>query len=913
MVNLVGRGDELTQALAVLRDAAQRGDGAVVLVTGEAGIGKTAFVQAVAEQALRAGFAVGIGKAEEIEQIAPAAPLLIALRSGARPLLFADEFRGLAPLHSEPLWLIDRIADLLDSRAQQAPILIAIDDYQWADPLSRFALRVLAGRMVGLPVVWLLASRGDADERAADLSLAAVEQIIVHSIQLNPLGQETIDSIAARILGRAPTEKTRQRLRGADGNPFLAVQFAEAVALTSAQGATDTVVPATLIAAVGSRLRRISPAAQTLVHLVAIWGRPLGVRDAAALLERDSAGELSAWIAEGVTADLLFSPGQQIAIRHDLIRESVYASIPGAVRVALHRQCAEYLLATGHGALAAAPHMRESASVGDERAVTVLADAAAESVPALPETAARLMSEAFALLPPGHPRWLAVGEQYADILSRVQHASDVIQVVDTLLARVSDAEVRARLQVLAARALWLAGAPAEIVGRVDAALAGPGVSAILRVRLAGFRALASTRTGTAEAASLAAQSVLAQARRLGDRPAEQTALQALGEIARNELRHEDALACFRALRQEATDQYLAQETAALRLLDRFDETQAVMDTVGRATDERRDAVQPSLAEARMWQDFMLGRFDDAETGARTLARLSDELGTSTYRLETAMVLILTAIIRGDLAQAREHLDRAERDERSDVVVRIPRLRLCRSLLAGLDGDSREGVRIIRPVMSRASSTRSYWPRLPEWMRVHAGLAIAAGDGDFARETVARAAIAADRNPGAASLDGIAMQVRGLVDRDSSLMARAVERLEGSPRVMLLASALADYGSLLLIHGDRGKATAALRRAWSVYDDHGAVVPAAFVARTLQAAGVSTGPAASPRRPDKGWAALTAAELAVAEMISTGHTNRLAARALGISPNTVSTHVRSIFVKLDVRSRVQLANAWNAKG
>lgn len=63
-------------------------------------------------------------------------------------------------MHSEPLWLIDRIADLLDEHAQQAPILIAIDDYQWADPLGHFALRALAGRMVGLPVVWLLASRG---------------------------------------------------------------------------------------------------------------------------------------------------------------------------------------------------------------------------------------------------------------------------------------------------------------------------------------------------------------------------------------------------------------------------------------------------------------------------------------------------------------------------------------------------------------------------------------------------------------------------------------------------------------------------------------------------------------------------------------------------------------------------------
>jgi DNA-binding CsgD family transcriptional regulator len=912
VTRLVGRGKEFSQALAVLRHAAQRGDGAVVLITGEAGMGKTAFLQAVAEQASRTGFAVGIGKAEEIGQIAPGAPLLIALRSGARPLFAADEFGGLAPLRSEPLWLIDRIADLLESRAQHAPLLIAIDDYQWADPLTRFALRALAGRMVGLPVVWLLASRGNASELTADLSLAAVDQITVHAVHLSPLGQEDIDAIAAAILGRAPTGETLRRLRGVDGNPFLAVQFAEAAARTAAGGAGDAVVPATLVDAVVSRLRRISQPAQTLVHLVAIWGRPLGVRDAAALLERDSAGELSAWIAEGVAADLLVSPGQQISIRHDLIREAVYAGIPGAVRVALHRQCAEYLLATGHGALAAAPHMLQSASTGDERAVTVLADAAAESVPALPETAARLMGEAFGLLPPGHSRWLGIGERYADVLSRVQHGSDVIGVVDALLARVSDAEVRARLQVIAARALWLAGAPAEIIGRVDAALSDGEVSASLQLRLAGFRALASTRTSTAEAATLAAQSVLAEARRLDDRPAEQVAMQALGEIARNELRHDDALAYFRPLRQETTDQYLAQETAALRLLDRFDEAQAVMDAVGRAADDRRDAVQPSLAEARMWQDFMLGRFDEAEAGARTLARLSDELSTSTYRLETAMVLVLTAIIRGDTAQAREHLDRAERDERSDAVVRIPRLRLCRSLLAGLDGDPQEGVRIIRPVMSRASSTRSYWPRLPEWMRVHAGLAIAAGDGGFAQETVTRAVVAAERNPGAVSLDGIALQVRGLVDGDASVMARAVERLEGSPRVTLLASALADYGSLLLAQGERAEGTTALQRAWSAYDAAGAVALAAFTARTLEAAGVSTGSAASPRRPDKGWAALTTAELAVAEVISAGHTNRLAARALGISPNTVSTHVRSIFAKLDVRSRVQLANAWNAR-
>jgi DNA-binding CsgD family transcriptional regulator len=396
------------------------------------------------------------------------------------------------------------------------------------------------------------------------------------------------------------------------------------------------------------------------------------------------------------------------------------------------------------------------------------------------------------------------------------------------------------------------------------------------------------------------------------------ALQALGEVARNELRHEEALTCFRALRRESTDEYLAQETMALKLLDRFGEAEAVMGAAAHppdplAADERRDAVQPSLAEARMWQDFMLARFDEAEAGAQTLARLSDELGTPTHKLESSMVLVLTAILRGSLSLAESYLDAAEADERTDDIVRIPRLRLCRSLLAGLSGDPAAGVAVVRPVMSRASSTRSYWPRLPEWMRVHAGLALAAGDLSFARDAADRAETAAERNPGAASLSGLALQVRGLVLGDVSLLGKAVQQMEGAPRVMLLASALADYGSLLLRLGDAEPGAAALRRAWSIYDSHGAVMPAGYAARTLRDFGLPVGAAPAPRRPDKGWEALTAAEFAVAELISAGNTNRLAARALGISPNTVGTHLRSIFAKLDVRSRVQLANAWNARG
>jgi DNA-binding CsgD family transcriptional regulator len=86
---------------------------------------------------------------------------------------------------------------------------------------------------------------------------------------------------------------------------------------------------------------------------------------------------------------------------------------------------------------------------------------------------------------------------------------------------------------------------------------------------------------------------------------------------------------------------------------------------------------------------------------------------------------------------------------------------------------------------------------------------------------------------------------------------------------------------------------------------------AGVQREMRAAGLRRAwwPAAPPRQAS-GWAALTEAELRVARLITEGHTNKSAAAQLGVSPNTVGTHLRTVFGKLGVRSRVQLTNFMN---
>src|ERR1019366_8126143 len=105
-----------------MRRAARTRAGTMIILTGEPGIGKTALLRAVVEQASRSGSMGGLGHAEEIDQIAPGAPLLLALRSGPRPLVDGSAFAGLASLYDQQLWLGERISGMLEDAAGRGPV-----------------------------------------------------------------------------------------------------------------------------------------------------------------------------------------------------------------------------------------------------------------------------------------------------------------------------------------------------------------------------------------------------------------------------------------------------------------------------------------------------------------------------------------------------------------------------------------------------------------------------------------------------------------------------------------------------------------------------------------------------------------------------------------------------------------------
>src|SRR5688500_8972318 len=110
MEPLRGRSAELGQLLAAMRTA-EGGKASLTVVTGEPGIGKSALVRALVEQAERRGLLVAQAAAHQTDELSPLASLAPALRSGAEPLISTEHFLELASLNAQPLWLGERLAD----------------------------------------------------------------------------------------------------------------------------------------------------------------------------------------------------------------------------------------------------------------------------------------------------------------------------------------------------------------------------------------------------------------------------------------------------------------------------------------------------------------------------------------------------------------------------------------------------------------------------------------------------------------------------------------------------------------------------------------------------------------------------------------------------------------------------------
>ncbi|HET8629857.1 MAG TPA: AAA family ATPase [Thermomicrobiales bacterium] len=427
---LAGRARELA-ALRERLAATLAGAGGLVLLGGEAGIGKTALAEALCAAAAARGALVLVGRCYDLGETPPYGPWLDALarypRDPALPPLPAPlaERGRLGPVAGRDA-LFAQVQDFLAAVAATRPLVLLLEDLHWADPGSLDLLRFLARDLADAPLLLLATYR--ADELSAGHPLAALVPRLVREAHAARLDLRPLDTAAVRALvaARYPVaepglERLVAYLQGrAEGNPFFLGELLRALeeeATLRPAGETWALgdlaaapVPPLLRQVIAERAARLGDEARRLLALAAVIGQEVPLALWQAVADVDEAALLEA-VERAVEAHLLAATpdGAGVRFAHALAREALYAGLLPPRRRALHRRIAEALLALpAPDPDAVAYHFRQA---GDARAYAWLVRAGERAQAAYAWlTAAERFAAALALpgaaADPGERGWL---------------------------------------------------------------------------------------------------------------------------------------------------------------------------------------------------------------------------------------------------------------------------------------------------------------------------------------------------------------------------------------------------------------------------------------------------------------------------------------------------------------------------
>jgi DNA-binding CsgD family transcriptional regulator/tetratricopeptide (TPR) repeat protein len=925
---------ERERELETLRDGVDRacvGEGTLLLIEGPAGAGKTVLAREARGAAERARMMPLEARGSELEQpfafgvvrqlLEPvigkdpghadlfaggAGPAARLFEPGERRPLDADA--GFEALHSL-YWLVVNIAD-------QAPVLVLVDDCQWADRDSLRFLAYLAQRIEGLPVTMLLTGRppdAGGDEAGA-LWVQLASRPAAAALYPRPLSESAAATLTRERLGaEAAEEFCRACHTATGGNPLFlrellrALAAAEVVPSAAAASAVQDVGPAVVSRFVLHRLAALGPAATELARAVAVLGddsEPL-LAGRMSGLSQDDAREAA---DDLVRADI-FLPAERLGFVHPIVRAALYEDLAPGERQARHAAAAEALAREGASAERVTAHLLLTPPTGNQHRVSTLRSAAAAAAHrGAPRAAATYLRRALAESPAEQERGEILAElgRYEVATMQFEAAEEHLRAAlasgATLATRADAASWMGRCAIVSggrsagsaadalsslAGELWSADPERSLeLGSELLIVAGsvPELRPGLAARLRGFRDLARGRPGfEAVARIVSAQEQLLH----GGSAAAAT---------------DGVWAALADLPSSAQTTVGFSALFTLVVGERHDLAALVMDAaMERARREGHATRQGIIHAMHAVSALAQGSLDDAQVEAETgLLLVEDQHFIAQLLVAVAMTVHIERGALDDaagLARTGEEIGIAE--ERTYVTEFIT----ARGRLRIAQGQLEEGVADLLWCSQRLADRAALWPST--W-RAYAAPALAAL-GDKQRATrLAREQLVVARRVGAPGGLGMSLRTAALAiggDERLALLREAVAVLEGSSAPLELAHALADLGTELSRSGRRTEGRDAQRRAISLAGQCGAVALAESAM-----AGLHAGPGRRARIELTGPSALTAAERRVCRQVAEGQTNREVAQALFVTEKTVERHLSSAYQKLGIRSRFQLPSA-----
>ena len=918
--SLLGRAEEWKRITDAL-DHVRRGSSSVLMLHGEAGIGKTRLIRELVAHAEHSGFAVLAGRAEDLERMRPFGAIADAVANFARQR--AQDVAGVDDLAKElsnpsnPVDAIDRFVELVEELALSRPTCVVLEDLHWADGETISAGRALLRRLAYLPFLFVGTFRPHPQlaELARFVDVALSEGATI--IELGRLDDEAVQALGAEILRGDVGPQLSKTLEAAAGNPLYVAELARALqeegSLQLADGTVDgnvTQLPPTLRLTILRRLSQFPSETLEILKHAAVLGATFQLHEVAVVSSRDVA-DVAGHLEAPIAARIIEERDARFGFRHDLIHEAIYQDIPSPIRASMHIEIAHKLRALGVPLVRVAEHMIRGLDLGDPQLFDEAVALAYEIETQIPAVALALADKALALV--DEERRDEIRRYMAWPLLVTGRNDEAERLAREVLRRATDPQVEAEMGVILGEALGRDGRSTEAIAFLEQQVANPRFPRT-NIRILSFVLAGNLlRVGYGKRARALVEPFRDELRDADDPLSAPSAVLCDAGIAICEGRVNDAV----RFAEESIDMdkrhghpagamHLILESADL-LADRLEDARAACEQGRHRDSERADFASLAIhSSMEAFICFVAGSWDDALAQSKLAGELVTEAAASPWSFFLALTASAQiALRRGDVEGALRTVAEAERM----VAEKGPQ--------AGMDligwtkalciEATRDPARAFEAAIAGWQATmecrhafgRTTFPDL-------ARLAVIAGDRERASEVTEAAEEGRRRAEEVPSAVGAAQRCRGILEDDPDLLVAAVDAYRRSPRVVERAGVCEDAALSLARRRAMSDARALFEEALAIFEELEATHDSSRVLAAMRSLGIRRGSRAPRRRPATGWDALTPTELDVARLTIEGLSNPKIAERLFVSKRTVQTHLSHIFGKLGISSRVALA-------